>query len=119
MFTSRFAILTLLTFLAGVNANGTCAMCDDTVDFEGVALYTLANSTVETNGYTLCKHQGDMRVFAHYLHFDTLAVIRATAYTWMGMNCVRARWEISLVRMIETSERRKEEIKCTETGGAA
>ncbi|KAG1786136.1 uncharacterized protein HD556DRAFT_1449994 [Suillus plorans] len=56
MFTSRFAVLALFAFFAGANANGTCAMCQDTVDIEGVAVYTLANSTVETSGYTLCSY---------------------------------------------------------------
>ncbi|KAG1839002.1 hypothetical protein C8R48DRAFT_93728 [Suillus tomentosus] len=56
MFTSRFAVLALFAFLAGANANGTCAMCQNTVDIEGVAVYTLANSTVETSGYTLCSY---------------------------------------------------------------
>lgn len=54
MFTSRFAFLALLTFLARANAG--CATCDDTVEVDGVAIYTLANSTVEYNGYLLCTY---------------------------------------------------------------
>ncbi|KAG2097764.1 uncharacterized protein F5147DRAFT_366650 [Suillus discolor] len=54
MFTSRFAITALFAFLAGANAS--CSACDNTLEVDGVALYTLANSTVETNGYTLCTY---------------------------------------------------------------
>ncbi|KAG1717889.1 hypothetical protein EDB19DRAFT_1805739 [Suillus lakei] len=54
MFTSRFVILALLTFLAGANAG--CATCDDTLEVDGVAVYTLVNSTTEYNGYTLCTY---------------------------------------------------------------
>ncbi|KAG2138447.1 uncharacterized protein EDB93DRAFT_1165700 [Suillus bovinus] len=57
MFASRFAILALFTFLAGANATTTsCAACEDTLEVDGMAVYTLANSTVETNGYTLCTY---------------------------------------------------------------
>lgn len=54
MFTSRFAFLALLTFLARANAG--CATCDDTVEVDGVAVYTLANSTIEYNGYLICTY---------------------------------------------------------------
>ncbi|KAG1787625.1 uncharacterized protein HD556DRAFT_1312656 [Suillus plorans] len=55
MFTSRFnAIIALFAFLAGANAS--CSACDNTLEVDGVAVYTLANSTAETNGYTLCTY---------------------------------------------------------------
>lgn len=54
MFTSRFAFLALLTFLARANAG--CATCDDTVEVDGVAVYTLTNSTIEYNGNLLCTY---------------------------------------------------------------
>jgi len=54
MFTPRFAIIALFAFLAGANAS--CAACYDTFEASNGVVYTLANSTVETNGYTLCTY---------------------------------------------------------------
>lgn len=54
MFTSHFAFLALLTFLARANAG--CATCAATVEVDGVAVYTLTNSTLEYDGSTLCVY---------------------------------------------------------------
>ncbi|KAG2059507.1 hypothetical protein BDR06DRAFT_1017876 [Suillus hirtellus] len=53
MFTSHFAIIALFAFLAGANAS--CVACHNTIESDGV-VYTLYNSTVESNGYTLCTY---------------------------------------------------------------
>ncbi|KAG2152764.1 hypothetical protein DEU56DRAFT_775929 [Suillus clintonianus] len=56
MLTSHFTILALLTFLTGANAG--CAACADTLEVDGVAVYTLVNSTIEyKDGYTLCTYE--------------------------------------------------------------
>ncbi|KAG1888374.1 hypothetical protein F4604DRAFT_1717173 [Suillus subluteus] len=55
MFTARFTILALLTFLAGANAG--CATCQQTLEVDGVATYTLVNEYVRSeNGYTVCDY---------------------------------------------------------------
>ncbi|KAG1748187.1 CHAT domain-containing protein [Suillus lakei] len=55
MFTSRFAILALLTFLAGANAR--CATCDETLEVDGAAAYKLVSNTEDSDsGYTVCKY---------------------------------------------------------------
>ncbi|KAG2124378.1 hypothetical protein DEU56DRAFT_917066 [Suillus clintonianus] len=58
MFTSHFTILALLAFLAGANAG--CAICDATLEVDGAAVYTLVNSTVEHDGYTLCTYESKL-----------------------------------------------------------
>lgn len=56
MFTSHFTILALLTFLAGVNASGGCATCQQTIEVDGVATYELVNYYwKEVNGFTECE----------------------------------------------------------------
>ncbi|KAG1727486.1 uncharacterized protein EDB91DRAFT_892290 [Suillus paluster] len=52
MFSSRFVILALLSFLAGTNATQ-CAKCSDTLDYNGSAL-KLTSSTVYPEGLTAC-----------------------------------------------------------------
>ncbi|KAG1881392.1 hypothetical protein C8R48DRAFT_667266 [Suillus tomentosus] len=55
MFTSRFTIFALLTFLAGVNAG--CATCPETLEVDGVATYKLVSSYVKSkNGFTECSY---------------------------------------------------------------
>ncbi|KAG2124383.1 hypothetical protein DEU56DRAFT_827562 [Suillus clintonianus] len=55
MFTSRFVVLALLTFLAGANAG--CATCEETLEVDGVAAYKLVSSSVDSkNGFTVCNY---------------------------------------------------------------
>jgi hypothetical protein len=54
MFTSRFTILALLTFLAGVNAG--CATCEQTLEVDDAATYQLVSSYwKQDNGWTVCE----------------------------------------------------------------
>ncbi|KAG2035535.1 hypothetical protein BDR03DRAFT_1089809 [Suillus americanus] len=57
MFTARFTILALLTFLAGARAHTECATCNETLEVDGVVTYQLVNSYVRSeNGYTVCNY---------------------------------------------------------------
>ncbi|KAG2142946.1 hypothetical protein DEU56DRAFT_792630 [Suillus clintonianus] len=86
MFTSRFALLALLTFLAGANAE--CAKCDTTLKV-GTTTYTLVGNTLEhANGWTLCTYSdnaGD-KVVCEYSNggiiIDGDAVCPLTASVW-------------------------------------
>ncbi|KAG2745687.1 hypothetical protein P692DRAFT_20836359 [Suillus brevipes Sb2] len=75
MFTSRFTILALLTFLVGVNASGGCATCQQTIEVDGVATYELVNYTwKDVNGFTDCYYvdkKGDT-VTCEYTNVGTL-----------------------------------------------
>jgi hypothetical protein len=55
MFTARFTVFALLTFLAGANAG--CATCEDTIEVNGDVTYELVSDSMNyDNGYTLCKY---------------------------------------------------------------
>ncbi|KAG1830411.1 hypothetical protein EV424DRAFT_292033 [Suillus variegatus] len=66
MFTSRFAILTLLTFLVGANAE--CATCNRTLEV-GTTSYRLVNSTLQSAKGYICTYEdntGDVATCEYY-----------------------------------------------------
>ncbi|KAG1727485.1 uncharacterized protein EDB91DRAFT_892213 [Suillus paluster] len=108
MFTSRFIIFALLSFLAGVNATQ-CAKFPATLEYNSSAL-KLASSTVYPEGPTVCVYDvstinDDYDLLCQYLvrpfwmlcnssfsfSFDTLAIIRLPADCRLGIRRVRNR----------------------------
>ncbi|KAG2097765.1 uncharacterized protein F5147DRAFT_366697 [Suillus discolor] len=70
MFTSRFTILTLLTFLAGANAG--CATCNRTLEV-GTTSYRLVNSTLQSAKAYICTYEdnaGDVATCEYYVVCD-------------------------------------------------
>ncbi|KAG2142929.1 hypothetical protein DEU56DRAFT_792571 [Suillus clintonianus] len=87
MFTSRFTILALLTFLAGANAG--CATCQNTLEVNGVATYTLVSYYVKSdNGFTECSYvdkKGD-QVTCEYTNVGLLEDGDSTCPQWSRMD---------------------------------
>ncbi|KAG1720106.1 hypothetical protein EDB19DRAFT_1836208 [Suillus lakei] len=103
MFTPRFAILALFTFLAGANAG--CATCQETLEVDGVATYELVSDYVKSdNGFTVCNYvdeKGDVATCEYAVRdFYAAHHYRLTRW-WSSERRLVAGWRFSVSAVVK------------------